>query len=302
MPLDGSALAEQTLPYVSFLAKKMREHVELFRVIEPLPLAGLPDPAYESCRQLILAELNEDAEAYLTGVAARLAWQGIDVSAKVVHGDPASLVLKAVEGQRDVLIAMSTHGRSGITGWVLGSVTDKVLHSTVNPLLIARCRKEVPDPEIKLSTLIVPLDGSALAEQILPHVSGLAEAMKIKIDLVTVIPSAGDAPSLFEIVPMSGEGPAVEVKENATAYLHQVAKKLRREGTVTIEEHVLEGHPAVAIIDYAKGIPDNVVAMASHGRSGIGRWLLGSITDLAARNSGDPVLVVHSCNAEPSKE
>jgi nucleotide-binding universal stress UspA family protein len=94
----------------------------------------------------------------------------------------------------------------------------------------------------------------------------------------------------------------VEVTEQASSYLHQTSKKLRRQALPTVEEHVLQGHPAVAIIDYARSISDNIIAMASHVRSGMQRWLLGSITDLVARNPGDPVLVVHAHDPESAKE
>jgi hypothetical protein len=93
-------------------------------------------------------------------VAPGLAGPGIVVSTAVAHGDPASGILAAVEGHSDTLIAMSTHGRSGIAHWALGSVSDKVLHSTCNPLLIVRCHRDMVQREIELSTIIVPLDGS----------------------------------------------------------------------------------------------------------------------------------------------
>lgn len=300
-PLDGSDLAEQVLPYISLLTKGLEAQVDLLRVIEPLPPVGLTDPARDVYRQRILSELHQDAEEYLDGVASDLREQGITVSTTVVHGDPPSLILAEVEGHPDTMIAMSTQGRSGIARWVLGSVTDKVLHSTTNPLLVIRCREQWPEPDINLSIIIVPLDGSALAERILPHVVYLAKAMKIKVDLVTVMPAIGDAPCLFEILPVFGEGPGQEVMEQAKTYLHQTAEKMRRDGLAMVEEHVLQGHPAVAIIYYARSVPDNIVAMASHGRSGIGRWLLGSITDLVARNSGDPVLVVHTPEPESDR-
>lgn len=89
---------------------------------------------------------------------------------------------------------------------------------------------------MKLSTVIVPLDGSRLASLILPHVVGLAKVLKIKVDLVSVIPWAGDGPCHFEILPAFGEERGQEVMEQATTFLSQTAEKLRREGIAKVEE------------------------------------------------------------------
>jgi nucleotide-binding universal stress UspA family protein len=133
-------------------------------------------------------------------------------------------------------------------------------------------------------------------------VTELAKVMQIKADLVSVIPNVGEGPSLLEVLPAGGGGPGQEVKELAKAYLNDTAAQLKKDGVNLVEEHVLQGHPAVAIIDYARSIPNSIVAMASHGRSGTGRWPLGSITDLVARNSEDPVLVIHTAEAALTKE
>ena len=302
VPLDGSSLAEQVLPYVKILSKGLGGQVELLRVIEPSPSASLMDPAQETCWQRVPSGVDQDAEKYLTGVTSSLTGAGIQVSATVDHGDPASRIMATAEAPPGTLIAMSTHGKSGITRWALGSVANKVLHSTSNPLLMVRCCKDIVHPEIRLSAVIAPLDGSTLAQRILPHVARLANVMKIKADLVSVIPSVGQAPCRFEVLPASGDGPGWEVREQAKTYLDQAAEQLRRDGVSLVEGHVLQGHPAVAIIDYARSIPNSIVAMASHGRSGIGRWPLGSITDLVARNSEVPVLVVHTSEPASSKE
>jgi len=87
------------------------------------------------------------------------------------------------------------------------------------------------------------------------------------------------------------------VNEQAVEYLHQVGQELRRQGVTDVQERVLHGHPAVAIVDFARALPDNLIVMASHGRSGVGYWLLGSVTDLVVRHSGDLILVVRATPA-----
>jgi nucleotide-binding universal stress UspA family protein len=290
-PLDGSMAAEQALACVVPLAKGLPAQLELVRVVEPLPPALTADQAQAGYQRQLAARLQEEAERYLDEVASRLAAEGMQVSTLVVQGDPASQIMAAAESP-DVLIAMSTHGRSGLRHWALGSVCNKVLHATPNPLLLVRCRADAPDSREDLKAAVVPLDGSALAQQVLTSVTSLAKVLNLKADLVQVVPAVGGMPESFQILPAEGEGPGPEVSEQARGYLRQVAQELRQQGAPDVEAHVLQGHPAVAIIDYARGVPGSILIMASHGRSGIGRWRLGSITDLVARNSEGPVLII----------
>jgi nucleotide-binding universal stress UspA family protein len=300
-PLDGSNAAEQALAYAALLAAKMKAHLDLIRVIDPVPSATTSDPAHAEYQERLAARLTREAQDYLSGVAGRLERQGISEAIRVVQGDPAAEILAAADAP-DTLIAMSTHGWSGMGHWELGSVTNKVLHATQNPLLMVRCHQgDAAARDLKLDTVVVPLDGSVLAQGVLTSVTALAKVMGLKADLVTVIPSVGGAPASFEIVPATGDVPGQEVAEQAGSYLRRTSQELRRQGVAGVEEHVLQGHPAVAIIDYARSVPNSILIMASHGRSGIGRWRLGSITDLVARNCEGPVLVIHTVQPESSE-
>ena len=142
VPLDGSPLAEQVLPYVISLARSLGSRVELLRLIAPLPAIGLTDPAREVYRQRIFAELREEAEGYLSQLAGRLRQSGLAVSTNVIHNvDPATGIINAGEQDPDTLIAMSSHGRSGLGRWVLGSVTDRVVRHSGEPVLVIRARE-----------------------------------------------------------------------------------------------------------------------------------------------------------------
>jgi nucleotide-binding universal stress UspA family protein len=117
------------------------------------------------------------------------------------------------------------------------------------------------------------LDGSPLAEESLSHVIDLARTMNLKVILVRV------------------ESDGEEVSKN---YLHSIRDRLSDEGVASVEKRVLHGHPAVNIVDLAHNTAKSLVTMTTHGRSGLGRWVLGSVTDRVVRHSGDPVLVIRS--------
>lgn len=228
---------------------------------------------------------------------------GIEVSSEACEGSPASSIVAEANKDPAALIAMSTHGRSGVARWVMGSVTDKVLHSVQNPLLIVRSEEGDSTPEANIRTIIVPLDGSALAEQVLPHVMTVAKALDCKISLIRVTPSRAEYMSYMSGLPVdadfsrynqSYEEFSQMANAEATEYLHSVKAMLEKQGAPSVQERLLHGHPATAIIDIAQETSDNLVAMTTHGRSGIGRWAVGSVADRVIRGSGDPVLLVRA--------
>jgi nucleotide-binding universal stress UspA family protein len=299
VPLDGSALAEQVLPYMKPLAKALVASIELLRIIPPAGLE-LADPSSTNPQ--------DQALDYLRSISASLNDLGVSISSIVRQGSPASWIISEAEQEPGTLIAMSTHGRSGVARWLLGSVTDKVLLATTTPLLIVR-PSEPPNPvsEVQLKTVIVPLDGSVLAEQVLLHVATLAKALDLAVKLVQVHPSVEEYSRYFERQQIGSaatvySGPyevfSREADAQAMEYLHEVKMQLHHEGVWLVEESLLRGHPAATIVDLARETPGSLVAMTTHGRSGMGRWLLGSVAERVIRHSGVPVLVVRSSEQE----
>jgi len=192
---------------------------------------------------------------------------------------------------------MVTHGRSGLGRWVLGSVTDKVLHGTSNPLLITHAQPEGSAPTtVSLKNLIVPLDGSPLATQVLPHVEALAPALGLNVILVRVTTSVEE---YYLYIDMSvGVGVDSERFEQyareAEAYLQIVKGQLNGNGVNAVEEEVISGNAANSVLDLVHKPFDSMVAMTTHGRSGVERWVLGSVADRLVRHSGQLVLVVRA--------
>ncbi len=301
VPLDGSKLAEQVIPYVLFLGKDLKAQVQILRVFDPVP-PDVTDPFRGIYSHEVAATRQRHAQDYLDGVKAALLGNGLTVATAVEEGSPADQIVAEAEKEPDTLIAMSTHGRSGMSRWVLGSVTDKVLHATPNPLLIIRSHEPAgPTQEVKLDTVIVPLDGSELSEMVLPHVVALASPRRWKVVLARVTPSAGEYYRYMSVQTMDSAsklyyGPYEEFSKEADAlameYLHRVRENLMKERVASVEERLLQGHPAEALVDLACDTPDCLIAMTTHGRSGVGRWMLGSVADRVVRYSMSPVLVI----------
>ena len=293
IPLDGSLLAEQVLPYVKILGQSTEARIVLVRVVEPAP----PDLAAVAEEGLLAPSVErrwQQAHAYLEALAEKLRWEGLVAATEVLEGEPASSIVSVAEQRPGTLVAMCTHGRSGLGRWVLGSVTDKVLHATTNPLLIARARTpEGTPPEVKITSLVVPLDGSALAEQVLPLAADLARKLGVQLALLQATPTIGDYYQYAEGPPPDiMEDLARDADEAAAAYLDSTANRLRLEGVPEVEPVLVHGPPALAITDYVHENPHCLVAITTHGRSGIGRWVVGSVADRVIRGSGAPVLVV----------
>ena len=294
VPLDGSTVAEQVLPYVRQVATALKSSVELLRVTEPAP-PGLTNPRRNVDLDQVIENIRCQDQEYLDRVVRPLEEAGVSATCVAKVGAPAVQIVEEAERRPDTLIAMSTHGRSGIARWVFGSVTDRVLHATTTPLLIVRSREEeAPTPGTTLKTVIVPLDGSEMAEQVLPHVVALARDMALKVLLLRVIPTMAYT---FAYGPMEYSTPGDPdilsiLEEDATSYLKQVRHSLYQQGVASVEERQLRGQPAGSVVDAALNTPDHLVAMTTHGRSGLGRWVLGSVADRVVRHSEGPVLVI----------
>ena len=165
--------------------------------------------------------------------------------------------------------------------------------------------------EIMLKKIIVPVDGSRLAEQVLPNVINLARGMGLEVTLVRVIPHfdgfggtlaypSTEEPAPFHMGVQSEMYDAMvkEEEDKARDYLRDLKGRLLQEGVTTASEVVVWGSAEEAVLDLSRGTRHSLVAMTTHGRSGMGRWVLGSVTDRVVRHSGDPVLVVRGVTVE----
>ena len=223
-------------------------------------------------------------------MAAGLEDEDITAEVRATVGRPAEETLRVADEEGCGMIAMSTHGRNAITRGILGSVTDRVLHASDAPILTIapeRARKYQED-KASLETLVVPLVGSELAERALPYAEKLAGLLSLKILLARVVRferphytvSGVELPDLTE-----------QLVHEASEYLEGISKEVGSRG-LKVETKVLRGAPAPVLLDLAHQTPQSCIAMTTHARSGLSRWMMGSVAEALVRGSGEPVLLI----------
>lgn len=295
IPLDGSKLAENVLPYARTLAGAMDLRIELLSVVDTMDFARTTHAGHVRDFDPIIEAAVREGEQYLENVAR--SFTGSTVNCVVEQGQADQIIIEKAAGDKETLIGMATRGRSGIHRWLMGSVAEKVLRGATNPLLLVRGNEEgKSDGVANLKSIIVPLDGSKVAETVLPRAIELAKKLRLEIVLTRAyqIPlSSAYARADAPYIPNSDALLNV-VKEEAGAYLEAKVNELKQNGIEKVSSILLVGSGADEIIDLARTTPDNLIAMCTHGRSGVKRWALGSVTEKVVRHSGDPVLVVRA--------
>lgn len=289
VPLDGSELSEGSLPYAVRLADALRSHLVLVTVWGPAD-PGLGETS-------VALEVNRTAPefyiAYLHSVREKF---GMADRARTVvrSGDPAEEILKVAADTAARALVLSTHGRSGIARWLHGSTAGRLLRASPAPVVAVGPQAKAAATPAKLERIMVPLDGSPLAEQALPVARDLASALGARVSLVRVVQYATVlyphmAPVLY--VPQIDDA----LTESATAYLAAQQSKLN---DVPGDSSVLRGTTADSLIDFVEMEHIDLVVMTTHARAGLERSLLGSTADrmLACKA---PVLLVRPGASAP---
>ena len=291
VPLDGSPLAEQALPYAQALLAPGAELTLLEVVEKPEPVHGMSGRLLvpvEDVQRMLERQAHDDlekAEATLRGAQPR-------ARLEVARGNPAEEILRVAAEQEVDSIAMTTHGRGALGRWLFGSVADRVARSSPVPVLLVRPREGEPRP-VTIRRLVVPLDGSALAEEALPTARVLAKRLGVPIHLITVIDMMRLIPTeLGPVVAFDAtvyEETLVQLDAGAMALLNDVSERLERQGLPTSSE-VAHGSPFMTIVEAVHD--GDLIVMTSHGRSGVRRWLLGSVAEKLVREAPTPVVLV----------
>ena len=221
---------------------------------------------------------------------------GITTDVDVRSGPAATHIVNEAEEVAGTLIAMSTHGRTGIGRWIMGSVTDRVLHTTMAPLLVVHPERGAPSVEstAEIRTLIVPLDESELAETVLPVAAAVAKATGAGILLTEAVGAPSGYYPQEDAGAVTGASIISEMEDEAEQYLGVKAGELRDGGAANVDFAVSRGTAAAEIEELARATPDSMIIACTHGRSGVGRAVLGSVIDRLARHSGHPALIVRA--------
>ncbi|HTN70933.1 MAG TPA: universal stress protein [Methylomirabilota bacterium] len=292
VPLDGSKTAENVVPLARSFARGLQIPVELLGVVDVDERARPGRPREASMIRSIVDDATRRFDDYLKRVAKNF-FVG-KVQCTVRKGNAAEAIIELAAAEKRTLIAMATHGRSGLDRWLLGSVAEKVLRGASNPTLVVRAKKE-KNPSWEMATLkrvIVPLDGSELSERILPHVEALAKHLDLEVTLLGIYggrlrAGAGEG--------FHSTGAFIESLRNETEiYLTAKSEEMKQRGLNKVSFAAKQGLEADQIIATAQEALDTLIAMCTHGRTGVQRWMLGSVTETVVRHSNDPVLVVRS--------
>ncbi|MBX3466354.1 MAG: universal stress protein [Planctomycetes bacterium] len=274
IPVDGSSLAEKVLGPARPLIEALEADVVLLRVV---PTRGtLADVEVEA----------DEAGAALQRLQDRLGREGLRCQAKLVRGDPAEQILTFARALRPDYLAMATHGRSGVSRLVRGSTAERVLRHATAPVLL--CNPHVlagpdePPAGPPFRRILVPLDGSDLAAEVLPHVERLARVYGSEVLLLTVEPYE------YTLAPT----PLVAPPTDPRALEALVEGPRARLAAAGIPTSVMTAHGVVPVEVLRAAHACDLVAMTTHGRGGASRWWFGSVAEQVLRHCAAPLLVL----------
>jgi nucleotide-binding universal stress UspA family protein len=286
VPLDGSALAERALdPALRLARRRPNAQVTLLRV--PV-LSQVLAPAEGGFGMLVATNSVADAEAeaarYLAEIQATCLADGCSVRSVSAGGDVPGAIVDCAAQEAASLIVMSSHGYSGLTRWLLGSVAEKVLHAAPCPVLVIRSAEPI-------RRVLVPLDGSPLSERALEPALTVAQALEASVTLLRVVPDISPVTitTLDQYERGLGDSLVASVYEEAEGYLRRLAE---RPGDAAVDVAVSSGPAPELILGYAERHGIDMIAMATHGRTGLRRWLYGSVTDRVLHQAPVSMLVV----------
>jgi len=284
IPLDGSPLAERAIePAIKLLrgGPEPRRLTLMQIVIDPtVTLAISPQYSYVYDTNRLESQLMLGQE-YLKGMASRPMFDGIEIGSSVEVGDPSEEIARKAKAAKTDFIVMTSHGRSGLAHLALGSVAEAVARNAGIPTLIVRSQGETfPNANRQnVPTVLVPLDGSLLAETALDPAVTIAQALHGTILLLRVLPVSSSLPD------------AEESNREASGYLATIRR--RYEAKVIVQTEVVWGEPSEQIAVAAAQHRLDLVVLATHARVGLDRFLNGSVTEHVLHRVSGPVLILH---------
>jgi len=278
VPLDGSALAEAALPYATFIANKHGSELIL------LTVGSTPSNK----------RINTFGRAYLEQQATKLEAEGTKVSTEIVYGNVSNKIVEFADKNDVDLIAISTHGYSGLKRLMLGSVAGKVIGNTYCPVLLIRSTDEAV-PRVGCSKILLPLDGSFFSEVAIPYAEEMARGTGADIVLlaVTEVPDVPSdrSPAIKPSWEEYRDALAAESRQQAQSYLDRV-KVAMKDRKVKVSSQIVTGDIAGSICDTVDCEHIDMVVMATHGRSGVSRLVFGSVARRIVDESTQVVLLV----------
>lgn len=306
VPLDGSTFAEQAVPLASRIAQRVGGKLRL-TLVHGLPSAPIDLAAAKLFTSIELATRRSE-RSYLRAIQARLRDGGTRLaSAVTLTGKAGPALAQYVQEMGIDLVVMCTHGRGGVRRAWLGSVADYLIHSLEIPVLLVRPREGESGPARAAASgqILVPLDGSPLAEEALGPAIALARAWDAEIALLQVVRpvllSADPAlplplPSAFD------EDLTTRWRTQAQDYIDDIVEELHEQGIRATGAASLGWYAADSILEAARPERVAAVVIATHGRGGLSRLALGSVADKVVRGADVPVLVYRPARRAAAKK
>jgi nucleotide-binding universal stress UspA family protein len=279
VPLDGSTLAECVLPHVTAIAPVTHARITLLHVLQQTQEGG-GTPAVDPVDWHLK---KQNVEKYLEGIVNRLSEAGIlGVEPVILEGNPAGSVIDFARSNNVDLIALSTHGHSGLSGWNVSGVVQKILLRSYKSTLLVRAYmpSATGTTKIRYKRLFVGMDCSARSEYVLPLAINLAQFYKSQLILETVI----EKPRIINRMPVSQEIAELSnqfMEQNQQSASHYFKQLLAQFSTkaLKIKTHISVGDNAIAVLhDMAEESNADLVLLVAHGETGERRWPYGSVT------------------------
>lgn len=303
VPTDGSGFDREAIRVALRIAERSEAKVKLVRVLASGSLFGMAAAAEGTAIAADVVRGERDkalSELHALAVECRAA-SDADINVDLLAG-PIADVLAGYAKRHDVdLIVISTHGRSGISRLSLGSVTDSLIRHTSIPVLVVKPPSSYLNPKVgkAFKRVVVPLDGSMLAEQILPRVVSLAELEDSEITLLHVLTAQSYWPNEIAAPNVAWCDKDISVAQD---YLFRIAKRLRRRGVPTRTDIVISENVPEAVRDFAGRENADLIAIATHGRGGLARMLRGSVADAVMHSAKTSMLVFKPATVAEKEE
>jgi nucleotide-binding universal stress UspA family protein len=257
--LDGSSLAEKILPLARGIAAAKGGKLTLLRVVADLAEISSEEKYLRDCARQYCAQLSFP-----------------------VSSDPANAIVAELASNPNAIAALTTHGRTAWAEAILGSVAHRVLGESKRPVLLFRPLEKDGEAPKQITTVVVALDGNEFSEKMIPYAVEAAKSLSAKLLLIEALPLQSPLPPLAAYE-------RSDILESS--YLHRKANEIKSAHGISPQWEVLHGEPADAICRYVRGMPETLLAMTSHGRGGLERALLGSVTAACLRHAGVPLLL-----------
>jgi nucleotide-binding universal stress UspA family protein len=285
--LDGSDFAELALPIAQAVCRVTGASLILVSVIPVKGLLRVLPRSRSTGDSMESGQLEK--ENYLSQIAGRLRSEGIRTDYYVAAGPIAEAINTVLQETDADMLIMSTRGRSGVGRFLMGSVANAVIQLATKPVLLMRPDGLAKDEVPQMDKVVVTLDGSSFSERVLPYAKSLAEAIEGEMILLTVpeIPEPEMYGAMYDAVKELRD----KAEANAAHYLQGVASQLRDEGS-NVRSVVVGSRPATTIVEVSEKEGADLIMLATHGRGGMDRLVVGSVADRVVHHASCPVFLV----------